>query len=59
MKRVSLIVLIVAATGGIGSLIWNYPTWPFILVLGVVIVVNLVVPGPKGPNPQENDPTKR
>ena len=41
-RRVGFVTLVIALLGLTGSLVWQYPVWPILLVIAVVNVVNFI-----------------
>jgi hypothetical protein len=58
-QRVIAVFLVVVAFAMLGSLIWDYPAWPFSVLIALSAIANLVVSGQERPHPQESDPNRR
>ncbi|MET4705382.1 putative membrane protein [Frigoribacterium sp. UYMn621] len=43
LQWVLLVALVICLLGALGSLIWNYPIWPFSLVGSALIILNFVM----------------
>jgi hypothetical protein len=59
LERVLLVVVLLCLFGLLGTLIWDYPTWPLTVVAALAAVINLISRGRGRSNPQENDPRQR
>jgi hypothetical protein len=59
-QRVIAVLLVVVALAMLGSLVWDYPAWPFSVLIALSAIANLIASGQgQRPNPQESDPNKR
>ena len=58
LRRVILVVLILCMLGSVGSLIWDYPAWPFTFILLAAVITNFVLVLREGSRPSPDARTR-